>query len=31
VTLTAPGTYLFVCNLTSHYKAGMYTVVTVTG
>ena len=29
VTLT-PGTYLFVCNIPGHFKAGMYTVVTVT-
>ena len=26
----APGTYLFVCNITGHFKAGMFTVVTVT-
>ncbi|HEY2888413.1 MAG TPA: sulfocyanin-like copper-binding protein [Candidatus Limnocylindrales bacterium] len=25
-----PGTYLFVCNIPGHFKAGMYTVVTVT-
>lgn len=30
VDLTTPGTYIFVCNLPSHYKQGMYTVVTVT-
>ncbi len=30
VDLTAPGTYLFVCNIPGHFKAGMYTVVTVT-
>lgn len=29
VDLTAPGTYLFVCNLPGHFKLGMYTVVTV--
>jgi uncharacterized cupredoxin-like copper-binding protein len=29
VTLT-PGTYLFVCNIPGHFKAGMFTVVTVT-
>jgi uncharacterized cupredoxin-like copper-binding protein len=28
--LTQPGTYLFVCNIPGHFKAGMYTVVTVT-
>jgi hypothetical protein len=27
----APGTYLFVCNIPGHFKAGMFTVVTVTG
>jgi uncharacterized cupredoxin-like copper-binding protein len=26
----APGTYLFVCNIPGHFKAGMFTVVTVT-
>jgi uncharacterized cupredoxin-like copper-binding protein len=30
VDLTKPGTYLFVCNLPGHFKAGMYRVVTVT-
>lgn len=30
VDLTEPGTYLFVCNLPGHFKAGMYRVVTVT-
>jgi uncharacterized cupredoxin-like copper-binding protein len=30
VDLTQPGTYLFVCNLPGHYKAGMFRVVTVT-
>jgi hypothetical protein len=25
----APGTYLFVCNIPSHFKAGMFTTVTV--
>jgi len=29
VDLTAPGTYLFVCNLPGHFAAGMYQVVTV--
>jgi uncharacterized cupredoxin-like copper-binding protein len=29
VDLTQPGTYLFVCNLPGHFKAGMYEVVTV--
>jgi uncharacterized cupredoxin-like copper-binding protein len=28
--LTQPGTYLFVCNVPGHFKAGMFTVVTVT-
>ena len=28
--LSQPGTYLFVCNIPGHFKAGMYTVVTVT-
>jgi uncharacterized cupredoxin-like copper-binding protein len=26
----APGKYLFVCNIAGHFKAGMFTVVTVT-
>ncbi len=30
VDLTEPGTYLFVCNMPGHFKAGMYRVVTVT-
>ena len=30
VDLTSPGTYLFVCNIPGHFKAGMYSVVTVT-
>lgn len=30
VDLSAPGKYLFVCNLPAHFSAGMYTVVTVT-
>jgi len=25
-----PGTYLFVCNIPGHFKAGMFTVVSVT-
>ena len=29
VDLSKPGTYLFVCNLPGHFKAGMFTVVTV--
>ena len=29
VDLSQPGTYLFVCNLPGHFKAGMYQVVTV--
>jgi hypothetical protein len=29
VDLTQPGTYLFVCNLHGHFKAGMYSEVTV--
>ena len=29
VDLSEPGTYLFVCNLPNHFKAGMYSVVTV--
>jgi uncharacterized cupredoxin-like copper-binding protein len=28
--LTQPGTYLFVCNIPGHFKAGMYSEVTVT-
>ena len=28
--LTQPGTYLFLCNIAGHFKAGMYSVVTVT-
>jgi uncharacterized cupredoxin-like copper-binding protein len=28
--LSQPGTYLFVCNIPGHFKAGMYTPVTVT-
>ena len=27
--LSAPGTYVFLCNLPGHYKLGMWTVVTV--
>jgi uncharacterized cupredoxin-like copper-binding protein len=30
VDLTQPGTYLFVCNIQGHFKAGMFSVVTVT-
>jgi hypothetical protein len=30
VDLTQPGTYLFVCNIPGHFKAGMYSTVTVT-
>jgi uncharacterized cupredoxin-like copper-binding protein len=30
VDLTQPGSYLFVCNIPGHFKAGMYSVVTVT-
>jgi uncharacterized cupredoxin-like copper-binding protein len=30
VDLSQPGTYLFVCNIPGHFKAGMYTQVTVT-
>jgi len=30
VDLTLPGTYLFVCNLPGHFKAGMFRVVTLT-
>jgi uncharacterized cupredoxin-like copper-binding protein len=29
VDLSQPGTYVFVCNLPGHYKAGMWTKVTV--
>ncbi|MBV8159472.1 MAG: hypothetical protein JO265_00970 [Acidimicrobiia bacterium] len=29
VDLSRPGTYVFVCNLPGHFKAGMYQVVTV--
>ena len=29
VDLSEPGTYVFVCNLPGHFKAGMYQVVTV--
>lgn len=29
VDLTQPGTYVFVCNLPGHFKAGMYTTLTV--
>ena len=29
VDLSQAGTYLFVCNIPGHFKAGMYTVVTV--
>jgi len=29
VDLSEPGTYAFLCNLPGHYKAGMWTVVTV--
>jgi uncharacterized cupredoxin-like copper-binding protein len=29
IDLTAPGRYLFVCNLPGHYKNGMFTWVTV--
>jgi hypothetical protein len=29
IDLTKPGTYLFVCNIAGHFKAGMYTYVTV--
>jgi uncharacterized cupredoxin-like copper-binding protein len=29
VDLTQPGTYLFVCNIPGHFKAGMFSVVTV--
>ncbi|MEO8468710.1 MAG: sulfocyanin-like copper-binding protein [Chloroflexota bacterium] len=29
VDLSEPGAYLFVCNLPGHFKAGMFTVVTV--
>ena len=30
VDLSQPGTYLFVCNIPGHFKAGMFSVVTVT-
>jgi uncharacterized cupredoxin-like copper-binding protein len=30
VDLTQPGTYLFVCNIPGHFKAGMYSELTVT-
>jgi len=30
VDLSQPGTYLFVCNIPGHFKAGMFTAVTVT-
>jgi uncharacterized cupredoxin-like copper-binding protein len=30
VDLTQPGSYLFVCNIPGHFKAGMFSVVTVT-
>lgn len=30
VDLTQPGTYVFVCNVPGHFKAGMYRIVTVT-
>ena len=30
IDLTKPGKYLFVCNLPSHFKQGMFTQVTVT-
>ena len=29
IDLTKPGTYLFVCNLPNHFRAGMFKVVTV--
>ncbi|MBV8234904.1 MAG: hypothetical protein JO075_04305 [Acidimicrobiia bacterium] len=29
VDLTQPGTYVFVCNLPGHFKAGMYQTITV--
>jgi uncharacterized cupredoxin-like copper-binding protein len=29
IDLSKPGTYLFVCNIPGHFKAGMYTYVTV--
>jgi plastocyanin len=29
VDLTTPGTYLFVCNIPGHFKAGMFAQVTV--
>ncbi len=30
VDLRVPGKYLFVCNIPGHFKAGMFTLVTVT-
>ena len=30
VDLTQPGTYVFLCNIPGHFKAGMFSVVTVT-
>jgi len=30
VDLTQPGTYLFVCNIPGHFKAGMFSALTVT-
>jgi uncharacterized cupredoxin-like copper-binding protein len=30
VDLTQPGSYLFVCNIPGHFKAGMFSAVTVT-
>jgi uncharacterized cupredoxin-like copper-binding protein len=30
VDLTQPGSYLFLCNIPGHFKAGMFSVVTVT-
>ena len=30
VDLTQPGSYLFVCKIPGHFKAGMFSVVTVT-
>jgi uncharacterized cupredoxin-like copper-binding protein len=30
VDLTQPGSYLFVCNIPGHFKAGMFSVITVT-
>jgi uncharacterized cupredoxin-like copper-binding protein len=29
IDLSQPGTYVFVCNLPGHYRAGMFTQVTV--